>query len=119
MIIHGKERKFKLTVGAAIEIAALCPDKDIRNIGTILDDTATLEDSTGLTADIIIALNRGYEQAKSYEEPGYIADPISKDEILTLETKDLISMRGEAFAAFLADAQVSIEAEPAKKKDKI
>lgn len=116
MLIHGKERKFKLTVGAAIEIAALCPDKDLRNIGAVLDDTATIAERTDLTAGIIVALNRGYEQARSYEEPGYAADPITRDEILSLDMKALVSLRGEAFAAFLADSQVTVEAEPAKKK---
>lgn len=119
MIIHGKDRKFRLTVGAAIEIAALCPDKDIRNIGSILGDSATFEDSTDLTVGIIVALNRGYEQAMSYEEPGYIADPLTKDEILTINTQELVALRDEAFAAFASDTQVSIEAAPTKKKGKI
>lgn len=116
MEIHGKNRKFMLTVGAAIEIAALCPDGDIRKVGEIIGGTNAFGKMSTLTADIICALSKGYEQSKAYEENTPLEEPLSRAEVLSLKTEDFIALRNEAFAAFIADSTISVEAEQNTKK---
>lgn len=117
MTVHGKERNFKLTVGASEAIAEMCPDGDLARIGEILDGPYTAVAKVAMS--VIAELNRGYEEAKGYEEPGYTPDPITIAELSTLEFRELVAMQREALAAFRRDSTPTVEIEPdkdAKKK---
>lgn len=117
MLIHGKERKFRLTVGVSQELAKLCPGNDLRRMGELFggEYIATMD----VIMEIIILLNRGDEEARSYEEPGHAADPITIAELRTLTQRELKQLQEEALSSFRADSQPTVEAEPdkdAKKK---
>lgn len=113
MLIHGKERKFKLTVGASARVSEFCPDGDIAR----LDDA--LKGSYAITmrniAEIIAALSEGYENARAYEEEGYKPSPLTVDEILTLSMPELSALQSEALATFNADSQTSVNVAFSKK----
>lgn len=118
MVIHGKERKFKLTVGASVKIAELCPDGELCRIEELL--RAPYAAATTSIMQIIAEMNRGYEEAKSYEEPGYAADPITVKELETLTAAELLALQTEALRAFRGDSTPTVEVEPdknAKKKE--
>lgn len=113
MKIHGKERKFMLTVGASAEIADLCPDGDLAKLPKLLEGRYSA--ITKATAKIIAALNKGYEDARAFEAEGYEADPLTVAEIMTLSPAELKELQDEALAAFVADKQPTVEVKPAKK----
>lgn len=112
MIIHGKERKFLLTVGASAEIAELCPDGDLSRIGEALG--VSFAKNLRFIARMIAAMSRGYEENRKYMEPGYEPDPLTVNEVLSLQMSEIKELQDEAFAAFKADTAPSVEVEQPK-----
>ena len=113
MLIHGKERGFALTVGASAEIADLCPDGDLKRLGEVLD--GKYGEMLRSTAKIIVAMSRGYEDGKAFEDPGYKPDPLTDREVLSLTTEDFRRLQSEAMDAFQAGHKTTVETEPEKK----
>lgn len=113
MIIHGKERGFKLTVGASSKISKLCPGGDIKNIGKLFKDidTATMID---YIAEICSVLSEGYENSKKYEEPGYVPDILSADEVMTLGIDEISELQDEMMTTIEKDMGTTIKTEPVK-----
>ena len=114
MIVHGREIKFLRTVGAACEIADICPKGDMANIRKLFEGT-TKEKVTNM-AHIIHFLNMGYEEAKAFEEEGYKPNVISVKELMLLDDDTFNTLFDEATGAFYADKQ-TVEVEPEKKKE--
>ena len=112
MIIHGKERKFLYTVKASEEIGALCGG-EIANIGKLLESDNTKKKVNAIL-DIIQILNKGYEEAKVFEEPGYVADVISKEELKVLPFKVVKELEMEAFMAISDGTETTVETEEEK-----
>lgn len=115
MIIHGKERGFALTIGATIEIAEFCPNGDISKIGDAISRGGYARQMANI-CKLIVALNKGYEERRAFEEAGYIPDPITEQEVRSLTTKDLTELQGEAMAAFAQDSRTTVETKPSKKE---
>ena len=115
MTVHGKERGFLLTVGASAEIAELCPGGELDRIGEVLE--GPYAKTLRMVAKIIAAMSRGYENNRKYEEPGYVPDPLTVDEILALPTPELKALEDEALAKFAQDTKPAVEVEPGKKTD--
>ena len=115
MIIHGKERGFALTIGATIEIAEFCPNGDISRIGDAITRGGYARQMSNI-CKLIVALNRGYEERKAFEENGYVPDPLTEQEVRSLTTADLTALQGEAMAAFSRDAETTVETKPPKKE---
>ena len=115
MVIHGKERGFALTIGATIEIAEFCPNGDISKIGDAISRGGYARQMANI-CKLIVALNKGYEERRAFEEAGYIPDPITEQEVRSLTTKDLTELQGEAMAAFAQDSKTTVETKPPKKK---
>lgn len=114
MKIHGKERNFLLTVGAASEIAKFCPDKDIGRIGEVFSDNYV--ESIDVIIKMIRILSNGYEQNKAYETDGYVPDPITEEELMALPMGDLMLLQADALAQFKADSTPEVELEEPKKE---
>lgn len=114
MIIHGKERGFALTIGATIEIAEFCPNGDISRIGDAITRGGFARQMTNI-CKLIVALNKGYEERRAFEEAGYIPDPITEAEVRSLTTADLTVLQEAAMAAFLKDSETTVEVKPPKK----
>lgn len=113
MIIHGKDIRFALTVGASAEIAALCPGGDLRKVGEMLGDNYAA--SVEFAARFIVALNRGHAQSVKWET-GVEAETITAEEVLSLPAAKFGELQQEAMASFRADAAGEIETEPEKGK---
>lgn len=113
MELFGKERGFKMTVGASAEIAKLCPGKRLENLravfGNDADDAASLEN----TAAVVVALNRGYEQSMKFSDPSYKAEPLSVEQLLSLDMETFRAITSEAVLAMTPHRE--IESEPLKK----
>lgn len=114
MIIHGKERNFLLTIGASADIADLCPDGDMTQLGDVFAK-ATFADQVRFTIKMAIAMNRGYEENKAFEVDGYVEDILTEKELRTLTPDQLQTLSAAVLEAYKGDMQGEIEAEPEKK----
>lgn len=115
MVIHGKERGFALTIGATIEIAEFCPNGDISRVGDAITKGGYAKQMRNIVK-LIVALNRGYEEKRKFEEPGYASEPLTEAEVASLTTGELTELQVEAMAAFGQDAQSTVETKPSKKE---
>lgn len=116
MIIHGKERNFKMTVAASAAIADLCPDGDISRLDELLNNLR-YSDKMMLMAKISVILNRGYEDAAKYENPGYAVDYLCENELLSLGTKEFMDVQTSALSAISSDTQTTVEVDTKKDMD--
>lgn len=111
MVVFGKERKFLCTVEATEEISNLCKDGNIANL-TELFDGENLSEKLNNIVEIVRSLNKGYEKAKSFEEPGHLPDIITREEIKSLPFKTLVELEAEAIEAISIGMGVTVETEP-------
>lgn len=114
MEIHGREIKFRRTVGATCRIAEACPDGDIQRISETMSPE-NLSKSQKFAAVFISALNEGYEKSKAFEEDGYIPNPLTVDEIMCLDQDLFTGLMTEATDAF-KDIKQTVEAVPKKNR---
>lgn len=114
MIINGKERGFLLTIGASAEISDLCPQGDLSRLGEVFSQSYAKQ--IRVTAKLIAAMSRGYENQKHYEDPSYEADPLTVDEIMTLDTNTFQELTHEVMQKFGADQKPTVEVEDKKKE---
>ena len=111
MVINGKEYGFKLTVGASIQIAKLCPNGDLSRIAEAVGGEYGQQAET--MARFVEALSNGYAAAEEFE--GRNANRLSYESVLTLSPSVFSDVCAEAFKAFGADVKGEIEVEPSKK----
>lgn len=109
MIVYGKERGFLMTVGASAEIAKLCPGQKLENLSAVFSADAGDADSLETTAKLICALNRGYETNQRFTDPSHKAEPLTVDEVLSLEVEDFKKLQAEAVAAMLPKREIQTE----------
>lgn len=117
MDYKGKKIGFKRTVGAISELSKLAPDGRIDRLGEVFN-----QENLGLTvengAKLLSILNKWYEKAKVFEDPGYKPDPIPADYFMMLDMDDYTALLNEAMEQFNEDAKVTVEAvEPRGKKN--
>lgn len=121
MEINGREIKFKRTIWATLAIGALCPDKELDKLDQVLRENFV--DGNMAAAQFICIMSEGYERWAAYEaskagEP-YEMNPLTMDEIMNLEDFDVFqNLFIAAAGVWKADAQPSVETEPAKGKKK-
>ena len=84
--VNGREVNFKYSVGACIELARLCPEGDIANLMTYLNDSEAGRRAENRMRFVCILSLMG-EKAAAFETPGYKPTPLTYDEVasLTLE----------------------------------
>ena len=118
MKIYGREYGFRLSVGAAMEIAELCPGKSLERIEEIMNGS-TLE-----SLDFICAMaeieSRAYEQARSFETGDTPKTHLTKEMVRSLDFSTITKLSEEVNGAFFADAKptVEVDADAVKKKRK-
>lgn len=115
MIIHGREVGFRMTVGATLEIAKLTPHQSIEEISDVLSES-TFAGQVELVAAFIAAMSKGDEEARKYENPGYVPHPLTVAEILSLDMKKLSELQTAAMAAYIGDSEKTVETEESKKE---
>lgn len=114
MKIRGKEIQFLRTVKATSDIAKLCPDEDIERVGELFDGNVPKIIEVG--AKLVHYLNEGYEMSKHYDDPSYVPNVISVDEIMYLDEQTFIELMKDAFNSISNGAQTTIEVESTDKK---
>lgn len=113
MIIRGKERKFELNIQAEDEIAQLCPGKDYANIGELMTG-GTTNDQQWAVIRVAIAMNRGYEDHRNYEDPEYIQDYLTENDFRFATTQQILDLGQEVIAAMNEGSERTVETkEPA------
>ena len=112
MGINGKERGFLLTIGASAEISELCPQGDLSRLGEVFNQSYAKQ--IRITARLIAAMSRGYENQKHYEDPSYEPDALTVDEIMTLDTQMFQELTHEVMQKFGSDQQPTVETEAKK-----
>ncbi len=111
MNINGKEYGFKLTVGASVQIAKLCPGGDLSKIGTAIGNG--YGEQAEAMAAMIVALNNGYCASEAFE--GRKAPRLTLEDVLSLSLSDFAELSVEAIKAFQRDVNGEIEVESEKK----
>ena len=117
MNYNGKKVGFKRTIGAISELTKLAPDGRVDRLGEVFS-----QDNLGITvengAKLLAILNKWYEKAKSFEEPGYKPDPVPVDWFMLLDMEDFMELMNEAMEQFAEDDKTTVEAiEPKGKKN--
>ena len=113
MVVYGKERGFLMTVGASAEIAKLCPGKKLENLREVFGGEVNDADSLENTARVVVALNKGYESSRHYEDPSYAMEPLTVDQLLSLDMETFRRVTNEAVRSMTPHRE--IESVPLKK----
>ena len=117
MKVHGREVFFLKTVGAVCDVEEHCPEHNLKNIAALMDAETTSERINGFIV-IICALNKGYEEAKHYEDESYTPNPLTKEELMHVPYDDLKELFVEATKVFYSmDQTVEVEDDPKKKEE--
>lgn len=114
MKINGKFYGFKLTTGAAIELAKMCKDKDLMNLGQVIDKTST-EETMNAQYEIAKVLNEGFCEFE--ESMGRKANKLPDRYPTSMTFAAFIRLKNEAFEAYINGINESeIEAETEEEK---
>lgn len=111
MKIRDKEYGFRLTVGASIQIAKLCPNGNLARIGEAIGTGYGTQ--AEVMAKIVVALNNGYAAWEAFE--GRKAERLTLDDVLALPPNVFAEMSAEAMHAFMNDVDGEIEVDQSKK----
>lgn len=113
MIIHGRECGFRFTVRASIEVAELCPEKDLGRLGELFE--GTYQDIVAMFSKLAVILNKAYEEAVAFEGGGKPGKLITEEEIMFMTSQEFTVMKNEILEAIGGDTKRTVEAEPSKK----
>lgn len=111
MKIGNKEYGFRLTVGASVQIAKLCPEGDISRIAEAVGTNYGKQ--AEVLAQIVSALSNGYAAAEAFE--GRKANRLSVEDVLSVDPKTFEELTKEAFSVFGTDVKGEIEVSGSKK----
>ncbi len=116
MEINGREITFSHTVEAECRIADLCRDGDPANMGELFE--GSLSKVQRNTAKFIVALAVSGEHRRVWTEPGYVANPLTDDEVYTLDRPTFDALLNEALKAWTGeDAAETVKTESVKKNE--
>lgn len=117
MEIYGKEYGFKLTVGAACEIAERCPGGELKNVRSIITGGGSHGETVRQRTELILILNRGYAEAQKFET-GESAPLLTAKLLQTLAPGKFGDVFSAAVEAFFEGLGVTVAvAEPKKDGD--
>lgn len=111
MKIGNKEYGFKLTVGASLQIAKLCPGGDLARIAEAVG--GEYGQQADVMARLIVALSNGYAAAEEFE--GRTANRLTYEDVMAFSPAMFTDASAEAFKVFGVDAKGEIEVESEKK----
>lgn len=117
MEVNGREIKFRRTVKTNCMLMEQSPDKDIRRYQEKLSGNDPVE-AQFAAAFLIYAMNQGYEEWLSFKDRSHAVDPISVDEIMTLDDDEFLALFNEAVNAMKVDGKTTVEAQPKPSKKK-
>lgn len=112
MRIRGKERGFELNVQSHGEIEELCEGKDFANFGKLFGGTQG--ENVRMDMQVAVIMNRGFEDHKAFEHPGYEPDYLTMEDMKFLTMKQIQELEAELLRAVTEDDRTTIEAEEPK-----
>lgn len=121
MELNGRTVHFKRTIWSTNAVMKMCPDGDLGRFQELFNGDAS--DQMMTMASFIVALSQGYEYFQEFcakrDGREYNGDPITFDELMALEDFEVFNkLQEEAVAAWVGDAQTTVESEPIKTKKK-
>lgn len=121
MELNGRTVHFKRTIWSTNAVMKMCPGGDLSRFQELFNGDAS--DQMLTMASFIVALSQGYEYFQEFcarrDGKEYHGDPITFDELMALEDFDVFNrLQEEAVAAWVGDAQTTVESEPIKTKKK-
>ena len=115
MKVNGREIHFMRTVQATCDIADMCKDHNIENAATLFE--GSYQDSQRAAAQFLAIMSKGYEDNKSFQEPGYEPHPLRPDEAMSLPEDVFSDLFVEAVHVYGGE-KPTIETQPVKGKKK-
>ena len=118
MKIYGREYGFRLSVGAAMEIAALCPEGKLEKIDKLLEKDPL--ESIPFVSKIAEIESKAFEEAIAFEKGNPPRPHFTKEMGLALTMEEFRELTNAAMEAFHGDAKptVEVDADAVKKKRK-
>lgn len=116
MVINGRECGFRFTISASIEVAELCPDKDISKLGELFKEES-FKNSVIQTVKLAAILSKANEEAVAYDGSRKPEKPLTEGELLSLTQDKFYAVKDEIVKACIGDAARTVEIEPPKKKE--
>lgn len=117
MVINGREIKFRRTVKANCLLAEHAPNKDIRRYPELWN-TDNYADSQLAAAYWVFALNDGYENWLSFQDHDHVSNPLTVEEIMSLDEDTFAQLFMEAIEVYRADGKQTVQTQPKKSKKK-
>lgn len=115
MQIRGEEYGVLFTIGASIQIAKLCPGKDIKRLGEALKND-DYEKTIDNVCEVIIALNGGFVASEALM--GRKAKRITKEILLSLPTAEFNRIQSIVTETMASGSKGEIKAKPTSKAKK-
>lgn len=112
MKINGKERGFEFNVQAHKEISEHCPGGDLGRMGELYEKSS--DEKVQADIMIAIALNRGYEDHRHFEDPEYVPDYLTEDDFRFMLFSEIAALESEITSCMTKDNRISVETEPVK-----
>lgn len=107
------EIKLMRTVNANMEIARLCPNKNMKRFGEIVNGEDS-EKSFESMIQIIMICNKAAEEFEHFKDPTYEMQPVTREELCFLTEEQLGALCVRALDQIKKDGETTIEIEPIK-----
>jgi hypothetical protein len=108
MEINGREINFELNVQSHEEICAICPDGDLARMGELYANPGTRK-AVEANIKIAIALNRGYEDHKHFDDPNYSPRYLTEEDFRFYPYYKMPELEKELSAAMTAGMKETVE----------
>lgn len=117
MLIRGKDRKFELNIQAQDEIAQFCPNNDYGQIGQLLQG-GTVNEMQWSLIKVAIAMNRGYEDHRHFDDPDYTPDYLKESDFLFFTSDMIMQLGDEVIGSMNRDSERTVDTKPLPGKKK-
>lgn len=116
MELNGREIRFRRSVYADHKIAKFSPDHDPNKLGKLLQSGDLVAGLETMIA-FVCAMSEAHEKHMKREDPEYIPNPVTEEELLDETSDTLADLFQEAAAVFSSDGKPTVEAEAPKGKN--
>lgn len=116
MNVNGREIGVRRTVLANCKLTEAAPDRDIRRFFTELIASHDYVVAQKAAAQLIAALNEGYEQYLHFVDPEHKPVPVNAETLLSLDEATFNALYQEALKAYTEDGKTTVEVDPPKGK---
>lgn len=113
MKIRGKERGFELNVQSHDEIEQICEGKDFANFGKLFEGI-TQGEMIRMDQRIAIILNKGFEDHRAFDHPGYAPEYLTEEDMKFLTLKEIQELEAELLLCVSTGQATTVDAEEPK-----